>query len=59
MRSQVHELIAGPVKQNELGTIVCRHCSNIIGTLPTNGVKIKYMVCEQEACRKQEGSVSA
>lgn len=58
MRSQVHELIHVSVQPNDLGTIICRHCNSIIGTLPTNGVKIKYMVCDRESCRKQEGSAS-
>ncbi|MCG7409342.1 GapA-binding peptide SR1P [Paenibacillus sp. ACRRX] len=59
MRDQINELISDYVRQNDLGTIICRHCDDIIDTLPTNSVKTKYMVCEKEACRKQEGSASA
>lgn len=60
MRSQVNELIAEYAKQNDLGTIVCPHCNEIIDTLPTNGVKVKYMACDRDTCRgHHEGSASA
>lgn len=59
MRNQTNELIKEYVLENELGTIICRQCNEIIDTLPTNGVKIKYMVCDKDACRKHEGGASA
>ena len=34
----------------ELGTILCRHCNKIIGTLPTRGVKRFYGECHDESC---------
>ncbi|MBP1993383.1 GapA-binding peptide SR1P [Paenibacillus eucommiae] len=40
-----------PVQQQvELGTILCRHCNEIIGTLPTRGVKKMYSECKDGAC---------
>lgn len=59
MRNQIDAPIAECVKENDLGTIICSYCDGIIDTLPTNGVKTKYMVCDKEACREQEGSASA
>lgn len=59
MRNQIDELITEYVKENDLGTIICRYCDDIIDTLPTNGVKTKYMVCNKESCRQQEGSATA
>ncbi|MCD9026111.1 GapA-binding peptide SR1P [Cohnella silvisoli] len=35
---------------NDLGLIICKSCSQIIGTLPTNGYKKFYIVCENEQC---------
>ncbi|TMV06606.1 GapA-binding peptide SR1P [Paenibacillus thermoaerophilus] len=38
-----------------LGTLVCRHCGEIIDTLPTNGVKLFYGECGSELCRNPKG----
>jgi hypothetical protein len=44
----------------DLGYILCKWCGNIIGTLPTNGVKRIYGQCPDRACvkEKQTGEVS-
>ena len=34
----------------ELGTILCKHCNKIVGTLPTRGVKRFYGECHDETC---------
>ncbi|MFB9327463.1 GapA-binding peptide SR1P [Paenibacillus aurantiacus] len=33
------------------GLVLCRHCNEIIDTLPTNGVKKLYSLCDSERCR--------
>lgn len=48
------ECIQDYVLKNDLGTILCRYCEDIIGTLPTNNVKVMYMVCSKVECQCQE-----
>ncbi|BBI32861.1 hypothetical protein KCTCHS21_22600 [Cohnella abietis] len=35
---------------NDLGIVICKFCSQIIATLPTNGYKKFYIVCDHEQC---------
>ncbi|GIP39001.1 hypothetical protein J31TS4_22810 [Paenibacillus sp. J31TS4] len=37
-------------RTNDLGTIVCQHCDQVIATLPTEGVKTLYGICPNNAC---------
>ncbi|GIP32490.1 GapA-binding peptide SR1P [Paenibacillus sp. J2TS4] len=39
----------------ELGTILCRSCGKIIGTIPTEGVKKFYTICEEANCSLAKG----
>ncbi len=41
-----------------LGTLVCRHCGEIIDTLPTDGVKIFYGECGNKLCSQTKGDES-
>lgn len=38
-----------------LGTVVCRHCGEIIDTLPTDGVKLFYGECASKTCSGAKG----
>ncbi|WP_084423172.1 GapA-binding peptide SR1P [Cohnella thermotolerans] len=38
-----------------LGTLVCRHCGEIIDTLPTSGVKLFYGECGNKLCSQTKG----
>ncbi len=37
----------------ELGMVICKHCGEVICTLPTNGVKKIYGVCPSGDCAKK------
>ncbi|MBP1962751.1 GapA-binding peptide SR1P [Paenibacillus aceris] len=37
-------------QKNELGLIICKSCNEVIGTLPTDGFKKFYVVCQKCAC---------
>ncbi|MFC5404855.1 GapA-binding peptide SR1P [Cohnella soli] len=41
-------------KELDLGVIVCKHCSQVIGTLPTNGYKKIYGFCMDKDCRPKD-----
>jgi hypothetical protein len=36
--------------ENELGMVICKHCGDLLYTLPTNRVQKMYGVCN--ACEK-------
>jgi len=40
---------------NELGTVICKYCGEVLYTLPTNGVKKLYGVCGGKACKEKNG----
>jgi len=45
----------------ELGAVLCRNCGELIGTVPTNGVKTFYGLCNNSGCDnsiKQQGGES-
>lgn len=50
MRS--HDDVVTAVKSNELGTVVCRKCGEVLYTLPTRGVKKLYGECPANVCKK-------
>jgi hypothetical protein len=39
-----------------LGTILCKHCNEMIDTLDTDRVIIYYGVCDQKACVGQSNN---
>ncbi|MFD0870744.1 Uncharacterised protein [Chlamydia abortus] len=39
----------------ELGTILCRSCGRIIGTVPTEGVRMFYTECNEGNCNRVGG----
>ena len=53
MEKTVHygDTIDSNVSPNELGIVLCKYCSSMVGTLPTNGFKKLYGVCESEICQ--------
>ena len=40
-----------------LGTIICRHCKNIIDTLDTNRVAFFYSECKDPNCNADPSTV--
>ncbi|NEW07739.1 GapA-binding peptide SR1P [Paenibacillus sp. SYP-B3998] len=42
------------VHQHDLGVILCKSCNEVIATLPTNGVKKFYSLCDKVVCRSNE-----
>ncbi|MGU3471431.1 GapA-binding peptide SR1P [Paenibacillus sp. D51F] len=50
MNAQPKAASAAPL---EYGFVLCKHCNEIMYTLPTNGVKTFYGVCESLNCREQ------
>ncbi|WP_372636008.1 hypothetical protein [Cohnella sp.] len=52
-------VIAAGTTPNDLGIVLCKYCLDMIGTLPTNGFKKLYGVCDSEKCqcenRKENG----
>lgn len=43
---------------NELGTVICKKCGEVLYTIPTSGVKKLYGVCPDHDCKipaKQDG----
>lgn len=48
-RSDGEELMGAAAEDeaesNELGTVLCKQCGAIVGTLPTRGVKTFYAIC--------------
>jgi|GEM_PF-466240 len=52
-------IAAAKASSNDLGIVLCKYCSDMIGTLPTNGFKKLYGVCDNEKCqcenRKENG----
>lgn len=40
----------GPI---ELGMVLCKVCHQVLHTLPTNGVKKIYGVCDSDACKEK------
>lgn len=46
------ELQMNATEYPELGTVLCKSCGDIIATLPTNGVKKMYVVCEKAECQE-------
>lgn len=38
----------------ELGQIVCKHCNQILGTVPTNGYKKFYGACDDARCNEHQ-----
>jgi hypothetical protein len=36
--------------RNELGMVICRVCNKVLYTLPTNGLKKIYGVCDKAEC---------
>ncbi|MBR2568081.1 MAG: GapA-binding peptide SR1P [Paenibacillus sp.] len=53
-QQSLDECIQDYVLKNDLGTILCRYCEDVIGTLPTNNVKVMYMVCSKVECQCRE-----
>ncbi len=45
------DTISSSVTSNELGIVLCKYCSSMIGTLPTNGFKKLYGICDSEECQ--------
>ncbi|RUS46231.1 GapA-binding peptide SR1P [Cohnella sp. AR92] len=48
-----HSVNQAVSSKNELGVVICRHCSDVVCTLPTNGIKKISGVCDKPECRKQ------
>lgn len=42
--------VRGSHKVNELGSLLCKNCGELIATVPTNGVKIFYGQCIDNEC---------
>ncbi|MZQ84121.1 GapA-binding peptide SR1P [Paenibacillus sp. 5J-6] len=45
------EIAAG---QNDLGLIICKSCNEVLATLPTDGYKKFYVVCQACACKENK-----
>lgn len=43
-------------KRGQLGTVICARCGEVIDTLPTNGVKTMYGLCNEADCRVRKGA---
>ncbi|GGG15926.1 GapA-binding peptide SR1P [Paenibacillus abyssi] len=41
--------------KNELGTIICKRCGTVFATIPTNGYKLIYGICQNDNCQEQIG----
>ncbi|WP_187434402.1 GapA-binding peptide SR1P [Paenibacillus methanolicus] len=41
------------------GLVLCRYCNEIIDTLPTNGVKKLYSLCDSDRCRTMHARQNA
>ncbi len=42
-------------ESNDLGTVICKYCGDVLYTLPTNGVKKMYGVCDGKECKEKNG----
>jgi hypothetical protein len=42
----------------ELGIVICKECDEVIGTLPTDGVKKIYSVCQGANCAQQNQMIA-
>ncbi|WP_409341676.1 GapA-binding peptide SR1P [Paenibacillus sp. MBLB4367] len=51
MERSVSEVIQTSVTKHQLGVILCQCCGEIIDTVPTNGVKTLYGICDDNHCR--------
>lgn len=40
------------VGRNDLGLIICKSCNEVLATLPTDGYKKFYVVCQACACKE-------
>lgn len=40
----------------ELGTVLCKSCGEVIGTLPTDGAKKIYGICAAQGCASVNSS---
>ncbi|MFJ5624748.1 GapA-binding peptide SR1P [Peribacillus loiseleuriae] len=36
------------------GSIICKHCGELIDTMPTEKVTVYYSECKQEKCENRE-----
>lgn len=52
------ELNGNAAEGNELGTILCKRCGEILDTVPTNGVKTFYMTCGKPECEQTSEEVN-
>lgn len=48
--NDVKQVFAG---KHQLGVILCQCCGEVIDTVPTNGVKTLYGICEDNQCRAE------
>ncbi|WP_217597769.1 GapA-binding peptide SR1P [Cohnella sp. GbtcB17] len=48
--SNATNALQGTAPSLELGMVICKHCQQLMYTIPTNGVKKIYGVCGQEGC---------
>ncbi|MFD0692629.1 GapA-binding peptide SR1P [Paenibacillus sp. GCM10027628] len=42
------------IQRHDLGVILCKECNAVIGTLPTNGYKKFYSICNSAACLEKK-----
>jgi len=51
MERSVNDVNQTSVTKHQLGVILCQCCGEVIDTIPTNGVKTLYGICEDNHCR--------
>jgi len=50
---KVNKIVINQMERKlDLGTILCKYCGCLMGTIPTNGVKKFYGVCQSEPCQQ-------
>jgi len=42
---------------NELGLMICKVCAQVVGSIPTNGYKKIYVVCDNDTCSGSAGDI--
>ncbi|CAI6083807.1 GapA-binding peptide SR1P [Cohnella sp. JJ-181] len=53
--SNATNALQGTAPGHELGMVICKHCQQVMFTIPTNGVKKIYGVCGQDGCLETVG----
>ncbi|WP_397386538.1 GapA-binding peptide SR1P [Paenibacillus roseipurpureus] len=49
--SNTNHVILETIHRHDLGVIICKSCNEVIATLPTDGYKKFYSLCDSLNCR--------